>query len=124
MLLLTVALRQSLHPRGNRGLWSRTLSNGIRNAKEVSGTSVINDELWKFQLGRLKMTYTTASHAPAIHVAVLPTRVDVHWETQHRLVWNEQEYAAEVQELIYEVAWIPEIGAWRRFLRSRRKVHQ
>jgi len=92
--------------------------------KEMSGTSVINVELWKFQLGRLKMTYATASHAPAIHVAVLPTRVDVHWETQHRLVWNEQEYAAEEQELIYEVAWIPEIGAWRRFLRSMRKVHQ
>ncbi len=42
------------------------------------------------------MTYTTASHAPAIHVAVLPTRVDVHWETQHRLVWNEQKHVGRI----------------------------
>jgi hypothetical protein len=69
------------------------------------------------------MTCPTASHAPDIHVAVLPASVDAHWETQHRLVWNEQEYAAE-EELVYEVTWIPELGAWRRFLRSRRKMHR
>jgi len=68
------------------------------------------------------MTDTTASHAPAIGVAVLPAGIDVHWETQHRLVWNEQRNAAEEQELIYEVTWIPELDVWRRFLRSRRKV--
>jgi hypothetical protein len=72
MLLLTVALRQSLHPRSNRGLWSRTLSNGIRNAKEVSGTSVINVELWKFQLGRLKMTYTTPCSCAHLGLLALP----------------------------------------------------
>jgi len=70
------------------------------------------------------MTDTTASHAPAIHVAVLPPGIDVHWETQHRLVWNEQRKTAEEQELVYEVTWIPELGAWRQFLRSQRKVHR
>jgi hypothetical protein len=80
-------------------------------------------ELWKFQR-EVEMTPTTASHAPAIQVAALPARVNVHWETQRRAVWNEQECAAEEQELIYEVAWIPELATWRRFLRSMRKVHQ
>jgi hypothetical protein len=70
------------------------------------------------------MTYTTASHAPAIYAAVLPARVDKYWETQLRSVWNELECAAEEQELVYEVTWISELGAWRRFLKSRRKVHQ
>jgi hypothetical protein len=46
------------------------------------------------------MTDTTASHAPAIRVAVLPAGIDVHLETQHRLVWNEQRKAAEEQELM------------------------
>ena len=70
------------------------------------------------------MTYTIASYPPALNVAVLPVRVNEYRETQHRLVWNELEFATEEQELIYEVTWIPELGAWRRFLKSRRKVQQ
>ena len=50
-----------------------------------------------------------------------PSGVDVHWETENRVLWNEQERSAEEQELIYEVSWIPELGVWRRFLRSRRR---
>jgi len=37
-------------------------------------------------------------------------------------MWNERERVSEKQELIYEVSWICELGVWRRFLRSRRKV--
>jgi hypothetical protein len=48
--------------------------------------------------------------------------LDVHWETECRAIWNEREHLTE-EELIYEVSWIRELGAWRRFLRSRRKVH-
>ena len=70
------------------------------------------------------MTYTTAGYAPALSVAVLPVRLDEYRETQNRLVWNELEFATEEQELIYEVTWVPELGAWRRFLKSRRKVQQ
>jgi hypothetical protein len=90
----------------------------------VSGTSVINAEFVKFQLRRLKTMYTAGSHPLTSPVAVFPGEVDVHWETENRVVWNEQRNAAEEQELVYEVTWIPELGAWRRFLRSRRKVHR
>ena len=44
------------------------------------------------------------------------------WETQRRVVWNEQEHTREEHELVYEVSWIKELGLWRRFLRSQRKV--
>ena len=53
----------------------------------------------------------------------LPDGVDVHWETQRRVVWNEREYSDEEQELVYEISWIKELGLWRTFLRSRRKVN-
>jgi hypothetical protein len=69
------------------------------------------------------MMNTSGSHTSGVDAAVFPAAVDVHWETENRLVWNEQEYSAEKQELVYEVTWIPELGVWRRFLRSRRKVH-
>ena len=73
-------------------------------------------------LQRFGMSYTTAPEEPATQVAVFPGAVDVHWETQIRETWNEQERTVEGQELIYEVSWIPELGAWRWFLRSRRKA--
>jgi hypothetical protein len=68
------------------------------------------------------MSYKTAPEEPTNQVAVFPGAVDVHWETQIRETWNEQECAVEREELIYEVSWIPELGVWRRFLRSRRKA--
>jgi hypothetical protein len=43
-------------------------------------------------------------------------------ETTTCLVWNERDQASAEEELTYEVAWIPELCMWRRFLRSRRKV--
>jgi hypothetical protein len=43
----------------------------------------------------------------------------MHWETRRRVVWNEQEHT---RELVYEISWIKELGLWRRFLRSQRKV--
>jgi hypothetical protein len=89
----------------------------------MSGTSVMAFGVRKFQTGSLKMGYTTASQLPAIE-AMLPPKIDVHWETDNRVVWNEMECAAQEQELIYEVTWIPEIGAWRRFLKSRRNVER
>jgi hypothetical protein len=55
--------------------------------------------------------------------APFPGRTDVHWETTNLQVWNAPEGTAEQQELVYEVSWIQELGMWRRFLTSRRKVH-
>ena len=65
--------------------------------------------------------YTTANRESNTPVA-FPVGLDVHWETENRVMWNERERACEKQELIYEVSWICELGVWRRFLRSRRKV--
>jgi hypothetical protein len=51
-----------------------------------------------------------------------PAGVDVHWETQRRMVWNEREHTSEEFELVYEISWIAELGLWRSFLRSQCKV--
>ena len=67
------------------------------------------------------MIYTAASRETITPVA-FPTGLDVHWETENRVVWNEREGITEKQELVYEVSWICELGTWRRFLRSRRRV--
>jgi hypothetical protein len=52
----------------------------------------------------------------------LPDGVEVHWETQRRVVWNEREHSREEHELVYEISWIKELGFWRTFLRSRHKI--
>ena len=46
--------------------------------------------------------------------------IDLHYETENRLVWNEQERQNEERELVYEISRIPELSTWRRFLRSQR----
>jgi len=65
--------------------------------------------------------YTAVNRESNTPVA-FPLGLDVHWETENRVMWNERERVSEKQELIYEVSWISELGVWRRFLRSRRKV--
>ena len=67
------------------------------------------------------MVYTTTDQDARTPTA-FPAGLDVHWETDSWVMWNEQERVAEKQELIYEVSWIREIGAWRRFLAPRQKV--
>jgi hypothetical protein len=68
------------------------------------------------------MMYTAAGQDASTAVTAFPAGVDMHWETENRVRWNEQERVTEEQELIYEVSCIHELSAWRRFLRSRRKV--
>jgi len=68
------------------------------------------------------MSCATAPEEPITQVAAFPGAADVHWETQISVTWNEQERAVEREELIYEVSWIPELGTYRWFLRSRRKA--
>jgi len=63
-----------------------------------------------------------ATHAEALPVAILSAGIDTHWETEIRPVWNVGQLTAEEHELVYEVSWISELGLWRRFLRSERKV--
>lgn len=50
----------------------------------------------------------------ALLVPAFPAGVDSRWETENRPVWNEQEYASEERELVYEISWIVELGTWRR----------
>ena len=63
------------------------------------------------------------SHIPDLPLPIFPAGVETRWETASCVIWNERERITEEQELIYEVAWIPQLGMWRRFLRSRRKAH-
>ena len=63
-----------------------------------------------------------ASSSAILPISGFPAGVDMHWETQRRVVWNEQEYTREEHELVYEISWIKELSLWRRFLRSQRKV--
>ena len=55
-------------------------------------------------------------------VPAFPAGVEAHWEAQNRTVWNEVQHASEERELVYEISWIAELGSWRCFLRSNRKV--
>ena len=64
----------------------------------------------------------SATHAEALSLAIFSTGIDAHWETEIRTVWNARESTAEEHELVYEISWISELGAWRRFLRSERQV--
>ena len=64
----------------------------------------------------------SASNSVVLPVPTFPAGVDVHWERQRRIVWNEREHTSEERELVYEISWIAEGGLWRSFLRSQRKV--
>jgi hypothetical protein len=64
------------------------------------------------------------SYAADAVVPGFPAAVELHWEIENRVVWNEHNHATEERELVYEISWIAELGAWRRFLRSQRKVER
>ena len=64
----------------------------------------------------------TITHAEALPEANFPSGVDTHWETVNRTMWNEHERVREERELVYEISWIAELGVWRSFLRSQRRV--
>jgi hypothetical protein len=64
----------------------------------------------------------SASNSVVLPVPGFPAGVDVHWETQRRIVWNEREHTSEERELGYETSWVAELDLWRGFLTSQRKV--
>ena len=68
------------------------------------------------------MRYEVHGASTAACMAPFPEGSEAHFETANLEVWNSQEGSAEHQELIYEVSWIEELGMWRGFLKSRRKV--
>lgn len=64
----------------------------------------------------------THEHSIALPLPPAPLGVDPHCETDNRVIWNDQERTEEAHEFIYEISWIPELGVWRRFLRTHRKT--
>lgn len=64
----------------------------------------------------------SATHAEALSLAIFSAGIDTYLKTEICTVWNASEFTAEEHELVYEISWISELGAWRRFLRSERKV--
>jgi hypothetical protein len=66
---------------------------------------------------------TAASSSTTLPISTFPEAVDVHWETQRGVVWNEREQTSEEHEFVYEISWIEELGLWRSFLRSHHKVN-
>jgi len=67
--------------------------------------------------------FVIANSSAILRIPGFPAGVDMHWETQRRVVWNEQEHTREEHELVYEISWIEELGLWRTFLRSHHKVN-
>lgn len=66
--------------------------------------------------------FVALTHAVALIVPESPA-VDTRWETEHRMVWNQQQHISEERELVYEITWIAELSSWRRFLRCQRRVN-
>ena len=63
------------------------------------------------------------THAEALlDGTILSNGIDTHWVTKNHTVWNEQERVSEERELVYEISWMPELSAWRSFLRSQRRL--
>ena len=58
---------------------------------------------------------TAYTHATAVPVPTLPVGIDPHYETEHRLVWNDERRTYEEHTSVYEVSWIPKLGVWRFF---------
>jgi hypothetical protein len=62
------------------------------------------------------------AHATSLPPLAVPQGIDPHYETENRMVWNDDEHTNEVHEFVYEISWVPELGVWRRFLRTHRKA--
>ena len=60
------------------------------------------------------------THSTAITTPAILEGIDLHYETENRLTWNERERRNEERELVYEISWTPELNTWRRFLRAQR----
>lgn len=65
---------------------------------------------------------SASAHATAPLNVPAPTGINTYYETQNHVVWNDKEHANEQHEFVYEVSWIPELGMWRRFLRTHHKT--
>lgn len=115
MRLVLVAMTQSIQ---RRPLGKCLSPKVVRDPRQVGklGSKVGN---W---IALRLFVSTVNPHATALSVPTLPLGTDPHTETENRIVWNEESRTNEVYEVVYEVSWIPELGLWRRFLRTHRIV--
>jgi hypothetical protein len=77
----------------------------------------------KFWQEQVEPMSALASSSTTFPISAFPAGVNVHWETQRRVVWNEKEHTREEHELVYEISWIEELALWRTFLRAHHKVN-
>ena len=103
-------------------LTTKAPRNGRRNALKHQKRWSQKGDLRKLQRQQVKLMSAVAGCIAALPVPAFPAAVEARWETQNRTVWNELQHANEERELVYEISWIAELGIWRRFLRSNRKV--
>ena len=61
-------------------------------------------------------------HSTALPLDAIPVGTDQHFETEQRTMWDDETQSYQVHEFVYEVSWVPELGVWRRFLRTHRKA--
>ena len=50
------------------------------------------------------------THSMALTTPALQQGIDLHYETENRVLRNEQERRNEERELVYEISWIPEVS--------------
>jgi hypothetical protein len=96
--------------------------NGRRNAQKHQKRWSQKGDFRKLQRPQVKLMSAATGCIAALPVPAFPAAVEARWETENRTVWNELDRASEERELVYEISWIAELGIWRRFLRSNRKV--
>jgi len=96
----------------------RSSGGGIANALQAPVVKALNDHVSP----QVEPMSAVAANSAVLPVPGFPERVEVHWETQRRNVWNARVHKSEERELVYEISWIAELGLWRSFLRSQREV--
>lgn len=82
-----------------------------------------SNEFRKFWKKLVETMSAVANSSVILPISSFLAGVDMHWETQRQVVWNEREHTREEHELVYEISWIKELSLWRTFLRSRRRVN-
>ena len=101
---------------------SARCSDWKRECSERPGTLVTPKSETVVTSGVVSMSLSITHAEALLDATILSSGIDTHWVTKNHTVWNEQERVSEERELVYEISWIPELGAWRSFLRSQRRL--
>ena len=72
-------------------------------------------------IAQLPFMRTARAQPLVIPMSAMPSATDTRYETDNRMVWNDETRLNEEHSFVYEVSWVPELGEWRWFLRAHRK---